>query len=130
MRIVRGDFHRHTELSWDGGGGLDGSVADFYRYMIDVAAMDFGASTDHQGGAWPYWWWYSQKMTDMYHVPGAYSPIFGFERSAVFPNGHRNIFYAKRSDSRVIPFFLKEEARTASEFLPAHRATSRESARA
>ncbi|MEO7649598.1 MAG: hypothetical protein ABIZ80_03965 [Bryobacteraceae bacterium] len=108
MHIVRGDFHRHTELSWDGGGSADGSLQDFYRYMIDAASMDFGASTDHQGGAWPYWWWYTQKMTDMYHVPGGYVPIFGFERSATFPNGHRNVFYAKRSESRVVPFFLKE----------------------
>ncbi len=90
LHIVRGDFHRHTELSWDGGGAVDGNLQDFYRYMIDAASMDFGASTDHQGGAWPYWWWYTQKMTDMYHVPGAYVPIFGYERSAVFPNGHRN----------------------------------------
>src|SRR5206468_2668936 len=52
--IVRGDFHRHTELSWDGGGTADGSLQDFYCYMIDAASMDFGASTDHQGGAWPY----------------------------------------------------------------------------
>lgn len=110
LQIVRGDFHRHTELSWDGGGTADGSLQDFYRYMIDVAAMDFGASTDHQGGAWPYWWWYTQKMTDMYHVPGAYAPIFGYERSAVFPNGHRNIFYARRVESRVVPFFMKEGA--------------------
>jgi hypothetical protein len=108
--IVRGDFHRHTELSWDGGGAQDGSLLDFYRYMIDASSMDFGASTDHQGGAWPYWWWYTQKMTDMYHVPGAYASIFGFERSATFPNGHRNIFYARRSDSRVIPFFLEQGA--------------------
>jgi len=107
LRIVRGDFHRHTELSWDGGGAADGSLQDFYRYMIDAAAMDFGASTDHQGGAWPYWWWYTQKMTDMYHVPGAWVPIFGYERSAVFPNGHRNMFFAKRSDSRVTPFHLR-----------------------
>lgn len=108
LHIVRGDFHRHTELSWDGGGTADGNLQDFYRYMIDVAAMDFGASTDHQGGAWPYWWWYTQKMTDMYHVPGAYVPIFGYERSALFPNGHRNMFFAKRSESRVTPFFMKE----------------------
>jgi hypothetical protein len=111
LRIVRGDFHRHTELSWDGGGGSDGSLQDFYRYMIDAAAMDFGASTDHQGGAWPYWWWYSQKMTDMYHAPGAYVPIFGYERSAIFPNGHRNMFFARRSEARVTPFFLKEGAK-------------------
>ena len=53
--IMRGDFHRHTEFSWDSGGRDDGSLQDFYRYMIDVAGMDFGASTDHQGGGWPYW---------------------------------------------------------------------------
>src|SRR4029453_8060007 len=106
--IVRGDFHRHTGLSWDGGGGLDGSLTDFYRYMIDCASMDFGASTDHQGGAWPYWWWYSQKMTDMLHVPGAYVPIFGYERSAFYPFGHCNVFFARRSDTRVTPFYVKQ----------------------
>jgi hypothetical protein len=110
MHIARGDFHRHTELSWDGGGSLDGSLLDFYRYMLDAAAMDFGASTDHQGGAWPYWWWYTQKMTDMFHVPGVYAAIFGYERSASFPNGHRNIFFAKRPESRVTPFFMRAGA--------------------
>jgi hypothetical protein len=108
MHIMRGDFHRHTELSWDGGGTADGNLQDFYRYMIDAAGMDFGASTDHQGGEWPYWWWYTQKMTDMYHVPGAYVPIFGYERSALYPNGHRNVFFAKRSESRVTPFVMKD----------------------
>jgi hypothetical protein len=108
LHILRGDFHRHTELSWDRGGEPDGSLQDFYRYMIDAAAMDFGASTDHQGGAWPYWWWYTEKMTDMYHVPGAYVPIFGYERSAQYPFGHRNLFFAKRTDARVTPFFLRE----------------------
>ncbi len=104
-RLVRGDFHRHTELSWDGGGAQDGSLQDFYRYMIDAAAMDFGASTDHQGGADDYWWWYTQKMTDMYHAPGAYVPIFGYERSVTQPHGHRNIFFATRA-GRVTPFFM------------------------
>jgi hypothetical protein len=109
--ILRGDFHRHTELSWDRGGEPDGSLEDFYRYMIDAAAMDFGASTDHQGGSWPYWWWYTQKMTDMYLAPGAYVPIFGYERSAQWPFGHRNMFFARRTDARVTPFFLKEGVR-------------------
>ncbi len=111
VQIVRGDFHRHTELSWDGGGGNDGSLQDFYRYMIDAAAMDFGASTDHQGGAWEYWWWYSQKMTDMYHVPGAYTPIYGYERSATQPNGHRNMFFAERMNAQITPFFVHDASR-------------------
>jgi hypothetical protein len=106
--VYRGDFHRHTELSWDISGAIDGSLMDFYRYMIDVASMDFGASTDHQAGAWPYFWWYTQKMTDLHHVPGAYAAIFGYERSAQYPFGHRNIFFARRSDWRVTPFFTRD----------------------
>jgi hypothetical protein len=43
----------------------------------------------------------------MYHLPGTYIPIFGYERSAVFPNGHRNMFFAKRTNARVTPFFLR-----------------------
>ena len=105
-RIVRGDLHRHTELSWDAGGTIDGSLPDFYRYMIDAASMDFGASTDHQGGAHDYWWWYSQKMTDMYHLPGNYVSLYGFERSVNYPMGHHNVFYADRA-GEVIPFFMK-----------------------
>ena len=105
-RIVRGDLHRHTELSWDAGGTIDGSLPDFYRYMIDAASMDFGASTDHQGGAHDYWWWYSQKMTDMHHLPGNYVSLFGFERSVNYPMGHHNVFYADRS-GEVVPFFMK-----------------------
>ncbi len=109
VQIVRGDFHRHTELSWDGGGGFDGSLPEFYRYMLDAVSMDFGASTDHQGGAYDYWWWYSQKMTDMYHLPGAYTGIFGYERSVTQPHGHRNIFFADRT-GEVAPFFMHGDA--------------------
>ena len=109
VQVVRGDFHRHTELSWDGGGGNDGNLQEFYRYMIDAAAMDFGASTDHQGGSYDYWWWYSQKMTDMHHLPGTYTSIFGYERSVTQPNGHRNIFFADRS-GEVVPFFMRDHA--------------------
>jgi hypothetical protein len=47
-------------------------------------------------------------MTDMYHVPGAYVAIYGYERSVTFPNGHRNVFFARRSDARVTPFYLKK----------------------
>ena len=97
-RIVRGDLHRHTELSTDGGGRTDGSLVDFFRYMIDAADMDFGAITDHNaGGDNEYWWWYINKLTDVYFVPGRYTPLFGYERSATFPNGHRNIIHPYRN---------------------------------
>ena len=105
--IVRGDLHRHTELSWDDGGVRDGSLPDLYRYALDAAALDFGASTDHQGGGYDYWWWYSQKAADMYRVPGRFTPIYGYERSLSQPNGHRNVLFSDRA-GWVVPFFYKE----------------------
>jgi len=111
-QIVRGDLHRHTELSWDGGGTGDGSVLDFYRYMMDAASMDFGAITDHNaGGDYRYWWWLTEKLADMYHHPGGYVPVFAYERSAVFPNGHRNIVHAYRGVP-VVSFFTRPDLNT------------------
>ncbi|MBI3463998.1 MAG: hypothetical protein HY000_13210 [Planctomycetes bacterium] len=105
--IVRGDLHRHTEMSWDVGPGNDGSYLDFYRYMIDVAAMDFGGLSDHQGGGhYAYWWWLTEKSADMYYLPPRFVPLYGYERSVRFPNGHRNVFHSFRGVP-VFPFHLK-----------------------
>jgi hypothetical protein len=97
LRIVRGDLHRHTELSWDVGPGNDGSILDFYRYMIDVASMDFGALTDHQGGGhYAYHWWLTEKTADMFYLAPRFVPLYGYERSVTYPNGHRNVFHSYR----------------------------------
>ena len=109
QRIVRGDFHRHTELSWDVGGQVDGSLFDFYRYTMDAAAMDFGAVTDHQaGGGYDYWKWLTDKSCDLYHVPRSFTTFYAYERSAVFPNGHRNIFHTRRGVP-VVNFFTDSD---------------------
>jgi hypothetical protein len=107
-RIVRGDLHRHTEFSWDSSGGMvDGSLFDFYRYMLDAAAMDFGAVTDHNsGGDYEYGWWLIEKTCDMYHVPRAFTTFYGYERSVSFPGGHRNVLHTRRGIP-VVPFFTK-----------------------
>ena len=49
LQIMRGEFHRHTEISGDG--GRDGPLIDAYRYMIDAAYMDWGGCCDHDNGA-------------------------------------------------------------------------------
>ncbi len=109
LHIVRGDLHRHTELSWDVGPGKDGSYLDFYRYMIDVAAMDFGAITDHQGGGqYEYHWWLTQKSADLFYIPPRFVPLYGYERSVRYPHGHRNIFHAYRGVP-VFAFRLKPD---------------------
>ena len=96
-RIVRGDLHRHSEMSWDVGPAGDGSYLDFYRYMIDVASMDFGGLTDHQGGGqYAYHWWLTEKAADLYYLAPRFVPFYSYERSVSYPNGHRNVFHAYR----------------------------------
>ncbi|MBK5290559.1 MAG: hypothetical protein JJE04_02560 [Acidobacteriia bacterium] len=92
--IYRGDLHRHTSLSGDGVG--DGSLWDFYRYMLDAASMDHATVTDHQGGATQYNWWKSQKSTDLFLIPNRLTTIYAYERSVLYPNGHRNMVFGKR----------------------------------
>jgi hypothetical protein len=122
-RIMRGDLHRHTELSTDGGGRADGSLVDFMRYMFDAARMDFGAITDHNaGGDNEYWWWYTNKLTDLYHVPGRYTAMFGYERSATYPNGHRNIIHPYRNIP-VVKFHFRSDV---PEYWSTYEAASRD----
>ena len=110
LRIVRGDLHRHTELSQDVGGMSDGSLPEFYRYMIDAAEMDFGASTDHQAGGTDFWNAMTQKMADMYHFPDRFSTLYGYERNPGNPFGHRNLIYTHRNYP-IVPFFIPAHPR-------------------
>jgi hypothetical protein len=94
-QLLRGEYHRHTEISWDGGG--DGSLEDMFRYAIDAAALDWIGNGDHDNGAGrEYPWWLTQKFSDAYHVPHHFTPMFTYERSVAYPHGHRNVMFAKR----------------------------------
>ena len=95
MRLMRGDFHRHTELSFDG--HADGALVDAYRYGIDAAKMNWFSCCDHDnGGAREYSWWLAQKYTDAYLLGNAFVPVFYYERSLGYPRGHRNVMFEKR----------------------------------
>jgi hypothetical protein len=99
--IYRGDLHRHTDLSGDGMG--DGSIMDLHRYALDAAAFDFIMVTDHNMGQDnEYCWWQTQQANDLYTVPGAFISIYGYERSVQYPQGHRNVIWAKRGH-RTLP---------------------------
>lgn len=114
-KIYRGDLHRHTDISLDGSG--DGSLYDSFRYMMDGAAMDFYVVTDHKGtNDTEYSWWRTEKAEDMFHVPGRFVPLFGYERSLSYPNGHRNIIYAERGN-RPIPITREERETSSGPFL-------------
>jgi hypothetical protein len=122
-KIIRGDLHRHSEVSMDG--ATDGTLFDFYRYALDCAAFDYSGLTDHNYGAWLdtdepdtkntddiYQWWRTQKSADMFYVPGRFVPLYGYERSINFPLGHRNIFHVRRGvfSLRVPKLYIAERA--------------------
>jgi hypothetical protein len=99
-RLLRGDFHRHTELSMDG--GPDGSLEDMWRYALDAAALDWIGNNDHDnGGGNEYTWWLTQKTTDLYTNPKLVG-MFSYERSNPYPHGHRNVMFPRRG-IRTLP---------------------------
>ena len=105
-RILRGDLHRHTDISPDGIG--DGSLLDFYRYAFTAGQYDYMVVTDHQYGGTEYNWWRTEKSEDAFLVAGRFWPLFGTERSLPYPNGHRNTFFAERGN-RELPISRDEQ---------------------
>ena len=106
-RILRGDLHRHTDISPDGIG--DGSLLDFYRYALSAGQYDYMLVADHQYGGTEYNWWRTEKSEDIYMVSGRFWPLFGTERSVPYPNGHRNTIFAQRGN-RELPTSPEEMA--------------------
>lgn len=101
LQVIRGEFHRHTEISGDGGN--DGPLEDMWRYGIDVAGMDWLGNGDHDNGAGrEYPWWLTQKTTDAFRIAGKFEPPFTYERSVKYPEGHRNVVFAQRG-VRTLP---------------------------
>ena len=101
LQLIRGEFHRHTEISGDGGN--DGPLEDMWRYGLDVAKMDWLGNADHDNGAGrEYTWWLIQKTTDAFRISGQFEPPFTYERSVPYPEGHRNVMFAQRG-VRTLP---------------------------
>ena len=94
-QLLRGDFHRHTEISFDG--GHDGPLMDSYRYFIDAANLGWVGCCDHDNGeAREYTWWLVQKFSDAYLLGTKFIPMYYYERSVSYPEGHRNVVFAQR----------------------------------
>ena len=91
---MRGEFHRHTEISGDG--ARDGGMIDAWRYFIDASYMDWAGCCDHDNGYREYPWWRTQKLSDAFHLAGKFVTLFSYERSVRYPEGHRNLLFAQR----------------------------------
>ena len=87
-------------------GGFDGTVLDQWRYILDTAALDWVGCCDHDnGGGREYSWWIQQKLTDIFYSPGRFVPLFSYERSVAYPEGHRNVLFVQRG-VRTLPRLL------------------------
>ncbi len=82
---------------------MDGTILDQWRYVIDAADLDWVGCCDHDnGGGREYTWWLTQKETDLFYSPGRFAPIFSYERSVAYPEGHRNVLFEQRG-IRTLP---------------------------
>jgi hypothetical protein len=65
--------------------------------MFDPSYMDWVGCCDHDNGnGREYSWWISQKLTDLFHHAGRFIPMFSYERSVAYPEGHRNAVFVQR----------------------------------
>jgi hypothetical protein len=95
LQLIRGEFHRHTEISAHRDG--DGMLEDAYRYALDAADLDWIGIGDHDNGfGQEYMWWIMQKMTELHHNPKRFVAVHTYERSIVYPDGHRNVIMPRR----------------------------------
>lgn len=95
LRLLRGDFHRHTEYTAHRDG--DGLLEDSWRYALDAGGLDWMGNGDHDNGyGHEYHWWQIQKYTDLMHNPPHFVAVHSYERSNRFPDGHRNVILPRR----------------------------------
>ena len=109
-RLLRGEFHRHSDVSMDG--ARDGALWDTWRYALDAVALDWIGCCDHDNGLGrEYPWWINQKLDDIFLIPSVFTPMFNYERSIAYPEGHRNIIMARRG-VRTLPRLPKVDEKT------------------
>jgi hypothetical protein len=102
LRLLRGEFHRHTEYTAHNDG--DGLLEDAWRYALDPGNLDWMGVGDHMNGfGVEYFWWQSQKTMDLFNNPPRFVAVVSYERSVVYPDGHRNVILPKRG-IRPLPF--------------------------
>lgn len=95
LRPVRGEFHRHTEFTAHR--DQDGLLEDTWRYALDAGQLDWMGNGDHDNGfGHEYMWWLIQKSIDVHTNPPHFVGAMTYERSVVYPNGHRNVMMPRR----------------------------------
>jgi hypothetical protein len=70
---------------------------------LDAADMDWIGNGDHDNGFGDeYMWWHFQKVAELFQNPPRFVAMHVYERSVVYPNGHRNVIFP-RAGIRPLP---------------------------
>ncbi len=96
-KIYWGDLHGHT-LNSDG----RGTVADFYKYCRDVAALDFCAVTDHGFMISDKMWRRSKQITEAFNQAGSFVTVQAYEWSGMTEVGGDHNVYFRTSDPKIL----------------------------
>jgi hypothetical protein len=117
LRLLRGEFHRHTEYTSHG--DIDGTLEDGWRYALDAADLDWIGIGDHNNGYnSEYMWWHFQKYTDFFHHAPRFVAAYVYERSIEYPNGHRNVILPKRGIRPLPPRTIAPDSQKVAEGTP------------
>ena len=106
-RLLRGDFHRHTEISMDGGPTARSRTCGATRSTPPgstgwaTTTMTTAAARSIPGG--------SSRRRPTCTTARRSTPMFTYERSVAYPHGHRNVMFAQRG-IRTLPRLVGETA--------------------
>ncbi len=99
--LYYGEMHGHSNLS-DGIPTAD----EYFRYIRDVAGLDFAALTDHDHGGvgkpelYGEKWEYIKEKVKAYNEPGVFSTLLAYERDS-YPWYNNMIVYYGNQDSEM-----------------------------
>ena len=106
--LLRGEFHRHTELSMDGGAdGLWKTCGAMPSTRL--ASTGSATATTTTAAARNITWWLTQRSTELYHNPPSFVPMFTYERSVSYPHGHRNVMFPMKG-VRTLPRLMSGQS--------------------
>jgi hypothetical protein len=95
LHLLRGEFHRHTEYTSHN--DQDGLLEDSWRYALDAGHLDWMGNGDHDNGfGSEYMWWQIQKVADLFSHAPHFVTAQTYERSVLYPDGHRNVIMPRR----------------------------------
>lgn len=101
QNIYFGDFHTHSDLSFDAEGNID----VLYRYARDSSRLDFICFSEHDYNSSDSIWVLIKQKANFYNQPGLFTTFIGYEwTKPPSTDGHRIVIYRNNYPKRYKAF--------------------------